>query len=64
MKRVGYIYEKIYDMDNLIEAHKQARKGKGHYQAVKNTDAHLEERLQEIQTMLKDGTYVVGEYKT
>lgn len=51
-------------MDNLIEAHKQARKGKGHYQAVKNTDAHLEERLQEIQTMLKDGTYVVGEYKT
>ena len=28
MKRYGNIYEKIYDLDNLKEAHKQARKDK------------------------------------
>lgn len=28
MKRVGNLYEKIYDLENLEKAHKNARKGK------------------------------------
>lgn len=42
MKRIGNIYEKIYDMNNLIEAHKNARKGKGYYQEVQFVDNNLD----------------------
>jgi hypothetical protein len=35
MKRYGNIYHKIYDIDNLRQAHKMARKGKSWYNDVK-----------------------------
>lgn len=38
MKRYGNLYPKIYDMDNLTLAHKNAKKGKGWYQEVKMVD--------------------------
>lgn len=63
-KRYGNIYSKVITLDNLEEAHKCAKKDKSFYTAVQKTDAHLQERMQEIQDMLIDHTYKVGQYKT
>ena len=45
IKRVGNLYEKIYDMENLKLAHKNARKGKGWYKEVQWVNEHEEECL-------------------
>lgn len=39
MKRYGNLYLKVYDMENLILAHHNAKKGKGWYQEVKMVDS-------------------------
>ena len=49
MKRFGDLYAKIYDMENLREAHKNARKGKGWYEEVKMVDADPETYLTQLQ---------------
>ena len=59
MKRYGNIYAKIYDMDNLKEAHRNARKDKLFYREVKMVDSNPEYYLSLIQEMLKNGTYQV-----
>ena len=64
MKRYSNLWSKICDMENLKLAHKNARKDKSHYTAVKKTDANLEERLTEIQQMLINHTYKPGMYHT
>ena len=35
MKRYDHLYEKVYDIDNLRKAHRNAKKGKGWYKEVK-----------------------------
>lgn len=62
MKRIGYIYEKIYDMDNLRLAHKNARKDKSFYKDVKMVDENPDYYLKQIQNILKDETYEVSKY--
>ena len=47
------LYEKIYDLDNLRMAHKNARKGKGWYKEVKMVDSDEEHYLKMLQEMLK-----------
>ena len=44
MKRIGNLFEKIVDIENLKRAHKNARKGKRFYTEVKmiNAEEHLE----------------------
>ena len=49
MKRYGNIYAKIYDMDNLKLAHKNARKDKLYYKEVKMVDSNPEYYLKQIQ---------------
>ena len=52
MKRHGNLYSKIYEMDNLKLAHRNARKGKGWYKEVKMVNAdeeHYLKMLQELQ---------------
>lgn len=61
MKRFGFIYPKIYDMDNLIEAHKRAKKDKLFYREVKMVDSNPEYYLGEIQNMLINKTYYISE---
>ena len=61
-KRYNNLYEKIVTLDNIRNAHKHARKDKKYYTAVQYTDAHLDERALEIQTMLKDHSYKVSKY--
>jgi SH3 domain protein len=59
MKRVGNIYSKIYDMDNLKEAHRNARKDKLFYKEVVMVDSNPDFYLGEIQKMLKNHSYHV-----
>lgn len=63
MKRLGNIYSKIYDIDNLRLAHKMARQDKSHYQAVQKIDKNPDYYLFQIQEMLKNKTYKVSPYK-
>ena len=63
MKRYGNIYSKIYDMDNLKFAHKNARKDKLFYKEVKMVDSNEEYYLKQIQDMLINKTYKVSKYE-
>lgn len=62
MKRYNNIYEKVYDIDNLREAHKNARKGKTHYTEVKMVDKNSDYYLYQIQDILKNKTYKTSQY--
>lgn len=62
MKRYGNIYKKIYSMENLRQAHKNARKDKSFYKDVKMVDANPDKYLEEIQDILINKTYVVSAY--
>ncbi|WP_071131377.1 RNA-directed DNA polymerase [Enterococcus timonensis] len=64
MKRIGNLYEKIYDMDNLKLAHIHARKGKGWYEEVKAMNKDPDKYLNLLQEMLINHTYQTSEYKT
>jgi len=62
MKRRGYIFEKICDIDNLREAHRNSRKDKTYYREVKMVDSDPDFYLKKIQEMLANKTYKVSEY--
>jgi RNA-directed DNA polymerase len=63
VKRYGNLYKKIYDLDNLSLAHKNAKKGKGWYKEVKMVDADEEYYLKLLQEMLINKTYNTSEYE-
>lgn len=62
MKRIGYLYEKVYDMENLKLAHKNARKGKGWYTEVCMVDRNPEKYLTALQEQLINQTYDTSKY--
>lgn len=62
MKRIGYLYEKIYDMENLKLAHKNASKGKGWYKEVCMVDADSEYYLNILQEQLIKQSYNTSDY--
>lgn len=62
MKRIGNLFDKIWDIENIKLAHKNARKGKTKYKEVQEVDANLDYYLGEIQKMLRDKTFVNGKY--
>lgn len=62
MKRHGDIFDKICTIENLREAHRNARKDKLFYKEVKMVDQNLDECLKQIQEMLLNGTYNVSDY--
>ncbi len=64
MKRYGGIFPLICTMENLIEAHKNARKDKTYYKEVKMVDSDPEYYLGQIQELLISRTYEVSEYTT
>lgn len=63
MKRVGNLYEKIYDIENLRLAHKQARKGKTFYSEVRCVDEDEDKYLYQLQDMLINKTYHTSKYE-
>lgn len=63
MKRIGNLYEKIYNIENLRLAHKQARRGKSFYTEVKLIDENEDEYLYRLQDMLIHKTYHTSKYE-
>jgi len=63
MKRYNNLYSKIYDMENIKLAHKNARRGKAHYSEVKIVEADPEKYFNGIYRILKDKTFKNSEYK-
>lgn len=59
MKRIGNIYNKICDIENLKNAHKNARKDKSHYTAVKKVDENLDWYMSKLKDMLENETYTI-----
>ena len=55
--------EMIYDINNLVKAHQNARRGKSFYSEVKMVDSSPAKYLYELQDMEKDGTYKTSEYE-
>jgi len=63
MKRVGNLFEKIVDFENILKADEVARKGKAGRYGTKIHDRNRMNNLIELQRKLKDGTYKTSEYK-
>lgn len=63
MKRVGNLYERIYDIENLRKAHKNAKKGKGWYKEVREIEKDPDKYLYQLQDMMKNHTYKTSEYE-
>lgn len=64
MKRVGYLYEKVYDLDNLRLADVAATKGKRKQWEVIEYWRNREENIQRLHESLKNMTYKTSEYST
>ena len=64
MKRVGNLFEKIIDIDNLKLAHKNAMKGKTYYQDVKMVDRDPDQFLWRLHDSLKNKTFTTSPYVT
>ena len=62
MKRYGNLYKKIYEMENIREAHKNARRGKTHYREVKQVDKDPERYFKRIYHMLKNKSFHNSRY--
>jgi len=64
MKRYGNLYPQMCNMDNIHNAHLNARKGKAHYHEVQMVNANEELYLSQIQDMLLNKTFRNSEYTT
>ena len=62
MKRVGYIYDKILDLDNLKVAIMKSSLGKRDQGRVKRIIEDIDSYALKIQTILKNKAYVPSEY--
>lgn len=62
MKRIGNIYHKIYDLDNLRLADEHARKGKRHTYGVRLHDRDKEANLLKLQEMIREKTFKTSPY--
>lgn len=62
MKRIGNLYNKICDADNLYQAYCKARKGKAQTFGVKHFETNLSENMEQIQNELIDESYRVSQY--
>lgn len=62
MKRIGNLWERIIDPENLREADRHARKGKGHQRGVQEHDLDREANLIRLHYALRDRTYRTSSY--
>lgn len=63
MKRLGNLYNKILDKDNLELAIHNACKRKSSYASVKVIKADIENHVNKVHKILKEGIYKVATYK-
>jgi len=64
MKRHGNLFEKIASIENLIEADRRARKGKGNQYGVMLFDNKRDENFRVLHEMLINKTYKTSDYST
>ncbi len=57
MKLVGFLYEKIYDIDNIKLAMRMAAKGKKKRNSVKRILANEDKNIEILHQILKDKSY-------
>ena len=62
MKRIGYLYEKIYDLDNLILAERKARRGKSKQYGVREFDKNPMDNIINLYYILLNKEYRTSEY--
>lgn len=62
MKRVGYIFEKICDIDNIRWAIMESSRKKRKRQSVKKILSHMDKYAREIQALLREKTYTPAPY--
>ena len=62
MKKVGYLFEKIYNKDNIRNAITQASKGKKKKPMVKWVMANENQVVETIHQILKEKTYIPSPY--
>jgi len=63
-KRFGFLYEKIYEWDNLLNAFNKAKKGKSNKKEVLEFEYDLENILIKIQKQFAGQNYKFSGYKT
>ena len=64
MKRYGDLWSEVIAFENLLQASKQAQKGKRFRDNVLEFNYNLESELFSLQRDLETMTYQTGEYKT
>lgn len=62
MKRVGNLYEQIYDINNLILAEKKARRGKSKQYGVRLFDKNKEDLIINLHYILLNEEYKTSKY--
>lgn len=62
MKRYGNLFEKIVDVKNILEAHKNAKKGKRHYKEVRMFEERPYHNARAVRRMLLEKSYVPSPY--
>lgn len=62
MKRIGNLYTKIYDLDNLYLAYSKAKTGKSKSKGVIQFESDLDNNILQIQKELIEQTYITSEY--
>lgn len=62
MKRMGNLYTKIYDLDNLYLAYSKAKTGKSKSKGVIQFESDLDNNILRIQKELIEQTYITSEY--
>lgn len=63
MKRIGNLYQRIYEYENLHLAYLNARKDKRYRNEVLSFSAKLEENLSKLQEELKRETYEISSHR-
>lgn len=64
MKRHGHLWSEVINFENLLQAARQAQKGKRFRDNVLEFNYNLELELLRLQQQLTDGSYQPGGYKT
>lgn len=63
-KRIGNLYNKCFELDNLFRAFYTSRRGKRSRPSVLEFEKDLGSNLLQLQNELKEGTYYIRPYKT
>lgn len=63
MKRFGFLFEKVSDIDNIRLAHKNASKGKSHYRDVIMVNKDVDRYCRKIKESLDSETFFTSKYK-